>query len=94
MYSKGPIIKSLEILSVVSGLIAVAALIISLTAQSNRIDYIQQSRQRSALDSCNILRTILFKATPPARYLEASHILKQAGLSNCVQYAHDVRYSK
>lgn len=59
LYSRGPIIRSLEILSAVAGLLAIAALVFALSSFEGRLDTIQAARQRSAFDTCRILDAVI-----------------------------------
>jgi hypothetical protein len=98
VYTRGPVIVTLEILSAISALCAIAALVISLSAQSSEIDAhhrqqiaadraIQVSRQHSARDTCELLRGLVLTSTTPARIAQARAFVARTPLRDCRAYS-------
>ena len=78
--------KRVLIIIAVQGIIAIIAayaLIVSITS-------IQSSRRHAAFDTCNLIRGLVYRATPPKRLAEATSYLDQNGLANCDTYARRV----
>lgn len=91
VYSRGPIIRVLEVISGLAGIVAVVALILSLTVQSNTISDIQRERNKAARDTCDLLQQLILSSGHIThREAQAQKYLVQNGLSNCVAYAHRV----
>lgn len=93
--SRGPIIVGLEILSAVTGVCAVVALVIALSAQQDQINTIQDARQNAAQDSCRILSSLILSSGRLShRQLEARRFLQAEGLADCARYALRVKEGK
>lgn len=92
--SRGPIIRGLEALSALSGLASVLALVLVLTAGSQRLDSIQRSRELSARDTCYLIRGQLLALTPPRRRpFVVTYLDRPANpLHDCVAYGRRVRH--
>lgn len=56
VYSKGPIVRALEVLSAFSSIAAIAAIIVAVLAYGGRIDEVQASRFDSLLTQCQDTR--------------------------------------
>jgi hypothetical protein len=104
VYSRGPIILTLEIVSVMSGLIAIVALIITLTIFSSRVSQaefnaktakeasvlIQEARFRAAEDTCFLLRGLVFAAATSHTAKEAEAYINSTSLRDCYQYGKKI----
>lgn len=90
VYSRGPIIRTLEFISALAGLAAIASLIFALSVFSDRLDLIQQSREYSATDTCYLFRSAIHAATPRGKEGPASAYLTRLGLDNCIVYGRNV----
>lgn len=90
MYSRGPIIRTLELISAFAGLLAIVALIFALVTFSDQLNLIQQSRQKSATDTCYLFRSAIAAATPPDKKAEALAYVNKIGLANCERYGRNV----
>lgn len=62
VYSRGPIVRSLEIACIISSLLALAALGFTIYTLTQSYDRVQDAREKSAKDTCTILRTIIVKS--------------------------------
>jgi hypothetical protein len=70
VYSRGPIIRTLTIASLISTLGACVALALTLYLVFNRTDQIQTSRAESAADTCRVIRSlVLGSATQPPEHV-------------------------
>lgn len=90
MYSRGPIIRTLELISAFAGLLAIVALIFALVTFSDQLNLIQQSRQKSATDTCYLFRSVVFAAAGRGRIANADAFLYEVGLDNCQRYGRSV----
>lgn len=83
------------VLQGVVAVVAVIALILSLTSIRAQINDIQASRQAAGTDSCRLLRTlVLDTARTPAQKLRARRYLDATPLRNCRAYGHEIRHSR
>ena len=90
--SRGPIILALETLTVLTGLVAIAALVFALTVFSSQLDAIQTAREESARDSCVILvRLIHISAQEAGKVRAGNRFIASVGLADCSRYAQQVR---
>lgn len=94
VYSHGPIIRRLTITSAITSFIGCVALILAVIALTDRIDAIQLSRQRAAVDSCAIIRTLVLTAAPPNKQRAAIRYLDENGLHSCAAYGRHVVRTK
>lgn len=92
--SRGPIIRLLEIGIVVTALLAAVALLFAIAlfsrqvdANRQRLNFVQQSREASAQDSCQVLRNLVTDAFTPERRVRALRLLDKNGLGDCTVYA-------
>ena len=91
VYSRGPIIRTLEVLSAFTGIVAIASLVLALVAFSHGLADIQTSRERAAEDSCHLIRGLVLEATPRHRLAAAITYLDRSPLANCHRYGAQVR---
>lgn len=90
--TRGPVILGLEILSVITALLAIASFLYAISAFDSRLDGIQHARQVAAHDSCQILRgLILTSGRLTGREHRALVFLRRVGLGDCRAYAVKVR---
>lgn len=84
------------ILQGVVAVVAVLALILSLTSLRAQIHDIQSSRQAAGTDSCRLLRTLVLDSAPhtPAGQAHAHHFLDATPLRHCRAYGREVRRSR
>lgn len=82
----------LTITSVITAVLATGALVISLLAFNNRLDSVQASRTAAALDTCYLLRGLVFAATQEAHHARAgaNAYINATQLRNCRMYAYNV----
>jgi hypothetical protein len=73
-----------------TALLAVAALIVSLTSLAKRINEVQNARQRAAVDSCELLRGLVLAATPPGKHGRALAYLNRTELRDCRLYGRHI----
>ena len=72
-------------------LLAAIALVLSLTSIAGRIDAVQSARERSAVDSCELIRGIVLATTPPKGRARALAFINDTELRNCEAYGRSVR---
>lgn len=90
---RDPLVYKLIIFQTIIGLVAIAALIFSITTFSDRIDQIQQSRVQAATDSCYLVREFVLEASAAGHNIKAGQAFlnnPKNPLSNCIHYGRDV----
>ena len=68
--------------------IGLTALILSVYDLSVRFNELQQSRITARSDTCKLLQTIIYIATPTQEKSKATQFLVKTHLDNCTKYAH------
>ena len=88
--------RSPLILSLISTVIAIVALILAFKLIGDRLTFIQESRQRSAIDACYKWRQVVIYATRSTGHNveEAKRFLIRVGLGDCNAYGLEVRHSR
>jgi hypothetical protein len=72
---------------------AIAAFVIAILALQSSLTSIQTGRERAAVDSCYLLRGVLYTATPrtPQAIARANEFVAKTALSNCDGYGRRIR---
>lgn len=92
MTTRGPVIIALEVLTVITALLAITALAVAVTTFEDRISEIQDARQHAAYDTCGLLQLLILDSGRISHHqARAKAFLHQVGLSNCHAYALKVR---
>lgn len=82
----------LTITSVITAALAILALVLSYQAFNDRLNSVQASRTAAALDTCYLLRGLVFSATQEAHAARAgaNAYIHATQLRNCRMYAYNV----
>lgn len=68
VYSRGPIVRTLEVVSVIAALLAVATLVYTYVNVSDDFTHIQQAREASAFDTCRIFKVVIDASAQQQRH--------------------------
>ena len=86
--------RTASVLSGAAALVAILALIVSVTDQADQIARLQADRTRSAQDSCYLLRELVVVATRPGQRAAAIAFENRTPLRNCVTYGESVLHPR
>jgi hypothetical protein len=72
---------------------AIAAFVIAILALQSSLTTIQTGRERAAVDSCYLLRGVLYTATPPTKQAQAraKAFVDKTALYDCDGYGQRIR---
>jgi hypothetical protein len=75
----------------VTAVAAIAAFVIAILALDSSLTTIQTGRERAGVDSCYLLRGVLYTATPADAQARANAFVAKTALSNCDGYGRRIR---